>query len=976
MAEKIKILVVDDSTPNRMILADEFRGIYHVLLASNGREALEILSKNSDIAIVLLDLIMPVMDGFDVLKSMLADDTLSTIPVLAITSSDNPADFINALDLGAFDVMKKPIDLKIAGHKIRNILARTSVFREQKTNDIFRHIIENNEIDEKTGIYNKETFCRCAKELMLQHPERKYVVVHEDIDDFKVLNEVYGIAEGDRILQSFGEFLIRNAIPNMIYGHWEADHFVICMSLEDFNSHHMAELVLNPIQNRIDYNISVRMGVYIVDDITLDVSLMCDRALLALKSIKNNFTKHIAFYDDAMRLELLERQQVVSEMNTALEEGQFIVYLQPQYNYETRTLHGAEALVRWKHPERGLIPPIKFIPVFEENGFITHLDEYVWEEVCKFQRNWLDRGYNIVPISVNVSRTDICSLRLAEFFRKLVEKYDLPTSAIRIEITESAYIDTPAQLVNSVEKLRQAGFSVEMDDFGSGYSSLNTLKDVPVDMLKLDMKFIEDEGKESRGGSILSSVVRMSNWLRLPVLAEGVETKNQADYLKSIGCVYMQGYYFAKPMPVSEYEKLLSAEKFEEVKGSSYTENIDDAMEFLNASTQATLLFNSFVGGAAIIEFDGNTVEAVRINDKFFTVIDSNRDDYKRSQNDMLSLFDNENRTKFIRTLRRAIDSKQESSCEMCTTLLHPGHETWTLARVRLLATNVDKYLFYLVIENISQKMNLLTSNLRLTDQLTTIINNVPSGIIDYEINAEGHVSILYFNDRLPQMFGFTRDEYMQEFEDRPLAAVYPDDMAEVESSARELYEGTSNGVNLRYRHVCKDGSFKWIELNGGKTRRQGMVTYVTATFTDLNRQIISEQTAATKERELTRERKLMKSLYEKVPCGIMVYQHGINGNRLIECNELAWKSVGYDDEQQFRSALMASGGFIRSHEEDLETVRTAEFEVLSGGEEDSRVIEHRIECRDGSFIKVRNMIQKVCLENGVEYLQYVFYGI
>ena len=220
------------------------------------------------------------------------------------------------------------------------------------------------------------------------------------------------------------------------------------------------------------------MGVYTVENRDLDISLMCDRALLALKSIKGKYESRVAYYSEDMRQELIESQQIVNEMNTALDEGQFIIYIQPQFNYTTNRLHGGEALVRWKHPSKGIIMPGKFVPIFEKNGFITHLDQFVWEEVCKLQRKWLDEGREVVPVSVNVSRTDIASLRLVDHFVKLVGKYDLPTELLRIEITESAYMDNPSQMIETVSRLREAGFSVEMDDFGSGYSSLNTLKEL------------------------------------------------------------------------------------------------------------------------------------------------------------------------------------------------------------------------------------------------------------------------------------------------------------------------------------------------------------------------------------------------------------------------------------------------------------------------------------------------------------------
>ena len=232
------------------------------------------------------------------------------------------------------------------------------------------------------------------------------------------------------------------------------------------------------------------------------------------------------------------------------------MYFQPQVNYDDGKLVGVEALARWNHPREGLISPDRFIPLFEKNGFILKLDTYVWEHSCRYLREWMNRaGGEVLPlsVSVNISRYDVYTPGLCETLKDLVEKYRLPASALRLEITETAYMDDPSQMLDVVKELQGAGFVVEMDDFGAGYSSLNTLKDVPVDVLKLDVRFLTKSENDARGGMILSSVVRMAGWLNLPLIAEGVESKHQADYLKSLGCCYMQGYYFGRAMPAEKF---------------------------------------------------------------------------------------------------------------------------------------------------------------------------------------------------------------------------------------------------------------------------------------------------------------------------------------------------------------------------------------------------------------------------------------
>ena len=251
----------------------------------------------------------------------------------------------------------------------------------------------------------------------------------------------------------------------------------------------------------------------------------------------------------------MEQQEIVDEMDIALETGQFKVYLQPQYNIKEKRVIGAEALVRWIHPEKGMISPGKFIPVFEHNGFVTKLDSYIWEQVCQVLHRW-KKQYNVeLPISVNVSRTDVFNTDWEEVFQNLVTKYNIPPSLLHLEITETAYMDNQQELISAGEKLRDMGFTIAMDDFGSGYSSLNMLKDVPVDILKLDMRFLYSDKNSTNTGNILKAMVNMADWMSLSVIAEGVEQQEQADFLGSIGCEIIQGYLYGKPMPVEEFEE-------------------------------------------------------------------------------------------------------------------------------------------------------------------------------------------------------------------------------------------------------------------------------------------------------------------------------------------------------------------------------------------------------------------------------------
>lgn len=281
---------------------------------------------------------------------------------------------------------------------------------------------------------------------------------------------------------------------------------------------------------------------------------MCDRALLVVDSIKGIYNRYVAVYDETIREKLLREKGITDVMSSALEEGQFIVYLQPKFSLKDNLITGAEALVRWIHPEWGFMSPGEFIPLFEKNDFIPCLDQYVWETVCAKLREWKKKGYTMIPVSVNVSRADIFRSHLEDIFQTLIEKYEIDPGYLHLEITESAYTNHPNQIINTMTRLKEMGFPVEMDDFGSGYSSLNMLSQMNLDILKLDMGFIQNEMKKAAEQSILSDIISMAHRLNLKVVAEGIETEEQAERLRELGCDYAQGYYFAKPMPVEEFE--------------------------------------------------------------------------------------------------------------------------------------------------------------------------------------------------------------------------------------------------------------------------------------------------------------------------------------------------------------------------------------------------------------------------------------
>lgn len=591
--------------------------------------------------------------------------------------------------------------------------------------------------DVLTGLYNRRTFITQATQILKGKPAGSFALVSIDLNNFKVVNDRFGHTAGDKALRLVGESLLNycHNDESIVVGHDVADVFLLLLPASPSLGKELLSLAQKGnIKLDLPLSLTSRLGVFIITDTTLDVNLMIDRAMLAQRSLKGHSETSLAFYDDAMRQNLLEEQQLTEDMETALAEHQFQVWFQPQYDYDTGALIGAEALVRWLHPLKGLLTPAKFIPLFERNGFISKLDAYVWEESCRYLQLWRqDISKKDISVSVNVSRVDIYNTDLCTQLLQLIKKYDLTPSLLKLEITESAYMENSAQLIKCVEKLHALGFSVEMDDFGSGFSSLNMLKAVPVDLLKLDMRFLE-VGNEERGGNILSSVIRMAHWLKLPVVAEGVETKTQAEYLKSLNCSFMQGYYFAKPMPSGEFTQLLSHSPVAH-PNMFRNLNLEGAAPFWDPSTQTALLFNSFVGGAAIAEYHNQNLEIIRTNDNFYRELGCTREDFAPFAEHCLEDFDETNKAKMIEMLENAITSESETECVVFNKRLsYNTAGRWTRNRVRLLAQNGDRFLFYFAIDDCSAEKR-LQDELKESNRLLELsINQMGKIICRYDI--------------------------------------------------------------------------------------------------------------------------------------------------------------------------------------------------------------------------------------------------
>lgn len=402
----------------------------------------------------------------------------------------------------------------------------------------------------------------------------------------------------------------------------------------------------------------------------------------------------------------MNKNELLTNAEKAFEEKQFCVYYQPQYNYMSGRIVGAEALVRWIHPEYGMQSPGDFIPVFEENGLITRLDLYVFEEICSFISRCRGTDIKTVPISFNVSRYDVISGDFIERIEEIRKKYDISVTNLRAEITESSMIGGNDHMAKIVHKFQSLGYVVEMDDFGSGYSSLNVLKDIEVDIIKLDMAFMRGNITK-RGGIIISSIIRMANWLGTPVIAEGVETPEQAEYLKSIGCIYIQGFLFSKPVPENEYVNMLRNIKSDVLAPGMKLIDKLDAEKFWSPESFETLVFNNFVGGAAVISFKDDDIETLRVNERYLKELGMNMNQQDIILNQKNLNFDEKNKQIYIDTINRAIVSNDYETCVTWREVFSQccGEDSLCIeSTMRVIGRAEGQYLLYVLIRNITHE--------------------------------------------------------------------------------------------------------------------------------------------------------------------------------------------------------------------------------------------------------------------------------
>ena len=544
-AGRRKLLIVEDNELNREILTELLQDDFDILTAENGEIGLKVLAEHyRDISVVLLDVCMPVCDGFEFLERIQGDVILSSVPVIVTTGSNHLEDEERSLELGAVDFVTKPYNAKIVRERINGVIK----LRESAA------ILSVVEFDDLTGLYTKQAFFHHVKTLIRYRNDQNFTFIVADVKNFKWINSVYGEKTGDNVLVYIGKSLLKYFRKGLVCRYGGDQFACVIYGQEVPDPHRLEEMsreiaALAPIQNLV-----INYGVYQGVDKSQSMTIICDRAFLALKSIKDNYEGRIAYYDDEMIQKHLRERMLENDFETAVRNREFVVYLQPKYNTRTEQIVGAEALVRWKRPDGSIISPGEFIPLYEKNGQIVKLDEYIFRLVCSIQRDRMKNGQVLFPVSVNLSRASLYYDGMIERYVKIIEEMGIPFGCVPIELTETASLYNE-QIKELTEKLVETRFQLHMDDFGSGYSSMTSLNMLPFNVLKLDKSLIDFIDQE-RGHQVIRHTIALAHGLGMEVLAEGVEEKEQVDILKGMDCDEIQGFYYSRPLPYEEFCKM------------------------------------------------------------------------------------------------------------------------------------------------------------------------------------------------------------------------------------------------------------------------------------------------------------------------------------------------------------------------------------------------------------------------------------
>ena len=677
----------------------------------------------------------------------------------------------------------------------------------------------NHDLD--TGLLNNYSFISELQKLRKKNPNIEFALLSVDIDKLQLINNLYGFETGNTAIRVVSEGLTKLVSDIGICARMGAGNFIMAFPNTIFNLEQVYEMEsFDLTEYGVNYPVSVRCGIFILDPKDNDISQAINNATLAMNNITDRVHNAFAIFNQKLYNEVFLESSITAQLKNAVDNDEFQIYFQPQYSHSTKTIVGAETLSRWIKKDGEILSPSSFIPIFEKNGFILDFDHIVWEKTFSAVRKWLDQEIDIVPISVNISRVSMDSDDTIAYISSLQKKYNVPQEYIHLEITESAVMKDQDKLIARISRLKQLGFQIAMDDFGSGYSSLNTLKDFPIDILKLDMGFLRGKENKNRGGNIISSVMRMANMLELATVAEGVETPEQASFLSSLGCDTIQGFLYSRPIPLEQFETLLKSHTKVQIPSTQKLKSLIDVNNFFDTDSMETAIFENFVGPACIAESLNGHLSFVRLNEQFLNLIgynNKNVDLFKRRFYSYLNRTD-------AHALRDAIFRAGNNDEEVNLVIeFSPGKKLpslWLKAHIWRISKNGEQIIFYILIDDITAQIKTARDLEQTNNQLQLIIDNSSVLITLFKIKyGQGlhkllpNIQFLFVNVSFLEYTGYEKDEVMTWNTKQILKMFHPLDKQIAISKLLDFVNHDKDTINFQARVKIKNGTYKLIRF-------------------------------------------------------------------------------------------------------------------------------------------------------------------